>query len=109
MAQSSEKEILGGGAGLAGAVALESGVDLGEIDVKARGYWEQVWRRLKKDKIAIAGGITVIVLILVAFIGAPIAKALLGHGPNDLFFTALNAEGQPVGPLAHVDDPLHPG
>jgi peptide/nickel transport system permease protein len=109
MAQSGEKEILGGGAGLAGAVALESGVDLGEIDVKARGYWEQVWRRLKKDKIAIAGGITVIVLILVAFIGAPIARALLGHGPNDLFFTALNAQGQPVGPLAHVDDPLHPG
>jgi peptide/nickel transport system permease protein len=109
MAQSSEKQILGGGAGLAGAVALESGVDLGEIDVKARGYWEQVWRRLKKDKIAIAGGITVIVLILVAFIGAPIARALLGHGPNDLYFTALNAQGQPVGPLAHVDDPLHPG
>jgi peptide/nickel transport system permease protein len=109
MAQSTEKEILGGGAGLAGAVALESGVELGEIEVKARGYWEQVWRRLKKDKIAIAGGITVIVLILVAFIGAPIARALLGHGPNDLFFTALNAQGQPVGPLAHVDDPLHPG
>ena len=33
-----EKEVLGGGAGLAGAVALESGTELGEIEVKARGY-----------------------------------------------------------------------
>ena len=40
-----EKENLGAGAGLAGAVALESGVELGELEVKARGYWEQVWRR----------------------------------------------------------------
>jgi len=103
-----EKENLGAGAGLAGAVALESGVELGEIEVKARGYWEQVWRRFRKDRIAIAGGITIIFLILLAFIGAPIAKALLGHGPNDLFYTALNSQGQPIGPWAHVPDPADP-
>jgi peptide/nickel transport system permease protein len=109
VARGTEKEVLGAGAGIAGAIALESGVELGEIDVKARGYWEQVWRRFKKDKIAIGGGITIILLILVAFIGAPIAKAILGHGPDDLFYTAMNAQGQPIGPLAHVPDPLHPG
>ena len=104
-----EKEVLGGGAGLAGAVAIESGAELGEIEIKARGYWEQVWRRFKRDKIAIAGGITIILLLLAAFIGAPIARAILGHGPNDPFFTAMNAQGQPIGPLSSVDDPLHPG
>ncbi len=103
-----EKENLGAGAGLAGAVALESGVELGELEVKARGYWEQVWRRFRKDRIAIAGGITIIFLILAAFIGAPIANALLGHGPNDLFYTALNSQGQPIGPWAHVPDPADP-
>src|SRR3954467_14290800 len=108
MAQSTEKEVLGGGAGLAGAIALESGTELGEIEVKARGYWEQVWRRFRKDKIAVLGGITIIFLILAAFIGAPIAKALLGHGPDDLFYTALNSQGQPIGPWAHVPDPADP-
>jgi peptide/nickel transport system permease protein len=103
-----EKEILGGGAGLAGAIALESGTELGEIEVKARGYWEQVWRRFKRDKIAIAGGITIILLFLAAFIGAPVARAILGHGPNDLFYTAMNANGQPIGPWAHVSDPANP-
>ena len=94
---------------MAGAIALESGVELGEIEIKARGYWEQVWRRFKKDKVAIVGGVTIVLLILVAFIGAPIAKALLGHGPDDLFYTAMNSHGQPIGPLSHVDNPLKPG
>ena len=109
MAQGTNKEVLGGAAGLAGAVALESGTELGEIEVKARGYWEQVWRRFKRDKIAIGGGVTIILLILGAFFGAPIAQAILGHGPDDIFYTAMNSQGQPIGPLAHVDDPLHPG
>ena len=56
MAQGTEKEILGSGAGMSRPIALESGVELGEIEVKARGYWEQVWRRFRRDKIAIAGG-----------------------------------------------------
>ena len=42
--------------------------------VKARGYWEQVWLRLKRDRVAIAGGIFIILLFLVAFVGAPIAQ-----------------------------------
>ena len=64
MSQTDSKEVLGAGAGVAGAVAIESGTELGEIEVKARGYWEQVWRRFKRDKIAIAGGITIILLLL---------------------------------------------
>jgi peptide/nickel transport system permease protein len=101
-----EKEILCGGAGLAGAVAIESGVELGELEVKARGYWEQVWIRFRRDKIAILGGVTIVFLFLAAFVGAPIAKALLGHGPNDLFYSAVDANTLlPVGPMTHVSDP----
>ena len=69
-----DHEILGSAAGLTGAVALESGPDLGEGEIKARGYWEQVWRRFRRDKIAVGGGFTIILLLLLAFIGAPIAK-----------------------------------
>jgi ABC-type dipeptide/oligopeptide/nickel transport system permease subunit len=71
--------------------------------VKARGYWEQIWRRFRKDKIAIAGGIVIILMFLLAFVGAPIAKRILGHGPNDPFFTAINIDTyQPAGPFSNV-------
>jgi peptide/nickel transport system permease protein len=102
----SEKEILGGAAGLAGAIALESGTELGEIEVKARGYWEQVWRRFKRDKLALAGGVLIIILILSAFVGAPIAKHFLHHGPDDQFYNALTPLGAPIGPWHHVDNGL---
>ena len=108
MSQTDSKEVLGSGAGVAGAVAIESGTELGEIEVKARGYWEQVWRRFKRDKIAIGGGITIIFLLFMAFIGAPIAAHLLGHGPDDQFYSALTAQGQPIGPFSSVPDPIDP-
>ncbi len=105
MAQTDEKhEILGVGAGLAGAIALESGPELGDIEVKARGYWEQVWRRFRRDKIAIGGGVTIIVLLFAGFIGAPIAQHFLHHGPNDQFYTALTPLGAPIGPFSHVSN-----
>jgi peptide/nickel transport system permease protein len=84
-------------------------VSLQTIDpdaVKARGYWELIWIRLRRDKLAIAGGIFIVVMFLVAFIGAPIAAKILGHGPNDQFFDAVDPDSfLPVGPMTTVDDP----
>jgi len=84
----SEKEqvVVSGAAGLGAAVATETGGEIGGMeDVRARGYWELVWRRFRRDKVAIAAGISIIVLILIAFVGAPIAQHYVGHGPNDIF------------------------
>ena len=84
--QDKQPEILGAGAGLAGSIAIESGTSLGEnIPVKARGYWEQVWLRFSRDKVAVFGGVFIIFLLLLAFVGAPVAAAVLGHGPNTVF------------------------
>ena len=77
--------------------------------VKARGYWEQVWIRLRRDRFALGGGVAIALLLFAAFAGAPIAAALLGHGPNDLFYTAMNSRGAPLGPWSTVADPAHPG
>jgi len=74
--------------------------------VKARGYWEQIWRRLRADKVALVGGFFIIVMFVVAFIGAPIAARLLGHGPNDQFFSAVDPDSfLPVGPWTWVETP----
>jgi peptide/nickel transport system permease protein len=98
-----------------GPALIDAGADVaaeelaaGGGPVRARGYWEQVWRRFKRDRVAIAGGVFIIFLFLAAFVGGPIAAHLLGHGPNDQYYTALDELGNPLGPLAHVADPLDP-
>jgi peptide/nickel transport system permease protein len=107
-------EFVPAGAGLAATVAVETHGQVGELDtvlVRARGYWEQVWIRFRRDRVAIAGGIFIIVLVFAAFIGAPIAAALLGHGPNDLF-PAGGVDQKtllPVGPWTHVTEAPYPG
>ena len=100
------REVLSAGAGLAAEIALESGGELGEIhDVRARGYWEQVWLRFRKDKVAIASGILILLLVFAAFPGAPLAERWLGHGPNDIYPTpgeGVDLNLVPRGPLTTV-------
>jgi len=103
--QERQAELIGSQAGLAGAVAVESGPELGEVEaIRARGYWEQVWLRFKRDKVAIASGIFIVLLILTAIFGGPIAEHFLGHGPNDIFLGmgGTDVNGLPVGPWTHV-------
>jgi peptide/nickel transport system permease protein len=102
-----ERELVSSQAGLAAAVAVESGGELGESlePVRARTYWEQVWIRFRRDKVAIASGIFIIFLVLVAIFGGPIAATALGHGPNDIFFAGVNDDLLPVGPWTHVATP----
>jgi len=106
-----KKDLVSSQAGLAAAIAIESGPNLGEgtEPVRARSYWEQVWIRFKRDRVAVASGFFIIFLVLVAAVGGPIAARLLGHGPNDIFFTGVNNDLLPVGPWTHIQDTLHPG
>jgi len=100
-----ERELVGSQAGLASAVAIETHGELGETEeVRARGYWEQVWRRFRRDKVAIGSGVFLILLVVVAIAGGPIAAHFLGHGVNDFNQDAGTAGIQqlPVGPLSHV-------
>ncbi len=71
-------------------------------EVRARSYWEQVWRRFKRDRVAIASVVFLILLILVVYPGAWIAERLLGHGPNQIFPDALDDGLLPVGPMSTV-------
>src|SRR6266542_2968115 len=106
MAPADKPELLSSGAGLGAAVAVESGTELGEIGpVRARGYWEQVWRRFRRDKAAIISGAFIIFLLLAAYPGAALVSLLLGHGPNDIYGTnGLDPNTLlPVGPFSHVE------
>jgi ABC-type dipeptide/oligopeptide/nickel transport system permease subunit len=83
----------------------EAGGGPGQIgEVRARGYWESVWLRLRKDKLALVGAGFIVFLFIVAFAGAPLAAHLLGHSPNDPFFSGGGVDSSllPAKPWTHV-------
>jgi peptide/nickel transport system permease protein len=89
--------------GAAAGIGMAGGIE-GEIgDVRARGYWEQAWRRFRRDRIAVLSGVVIIMIVLAAFIGAPVAVHLLGHGPNDINTNAV-INFAPAPPWSHVKD-----
>ena len=74
----------------------------GETAVAGRSLRQIAWRRLKKDRVAIGGGIVIIVLIIIAII-APLLIKLFGHPydeyHNDLIDPTL---GLPKGDLGGI-------
>ena len=91
------------GVGAAGGTIVISAPAPAEEAVQARDYWELVWYRFKRDKLAIVGGLFIIFLLLAAYVGAPIAAHFLGHGPNDIFQADGVRNYVPVGPWTHVN------
>jgi peptide/nickel transport system permease protein len=91
--------------GIGVSVEADLVVDPNAPAVKARGYWEQVWIRFKRDRVALASVFFIVFLVIVAFPGAYIAERLLGHGPNQLFFDGVDERLVPVGPWSYVTDP----
>ena len=86
-------------------------------EVKARGYWELVWIRFRRDRWALVSIGFIVFLFFAAIFGAPIARELLGHGPDDLFTEGVDADTfLPVGPMTRISeaparrrrDDLHP-
>jgi peptide/nickel transport system permease protein len=111
MSRREQEVVVSSGApgGLIADVASETGGALGELEaIRARGYWELVWRRFRRDKVAIASFFFILLLIAIAFGGAPIAQHYIGHGPSDLFTDPpAVAENSllPANPGIHIDNP----
>ncbi len=92
------------------AVPVDAAPLEGEIRaVKARGYWELVWIRFKRDKLAVASIGFIVFLFLAAFVGGPIMSRILGHGPNHIFASGVDSSLTPVGPWSHISNADYPG
>ncbi|MFJ8824636.1 ABC transporter permease [Streptomyces sp. NPDC102467] len=61
--------------------AVDAAASGSDRKVEGRSLKQIAWNRLKRDKVALAGGIVVVFLILVA-VFAPLIVSLLGHPPN---------------------------
>jgi peptide/nickel transport system permease protein len=56
------------------------------------------WERLSQDKAALAGGVVICVLVLIAIFGGPLAEHLTGHGQNATYDSMTDDYGVPKGP-----------
>jgi len=65
--------------------------------IRGRSLKQIAWMRLRRDKVAMAGGVVVVLLILVA-IFAPLIVKLLGHPPNEFHQNLIDPSlGTPIG------------
>ena len=63
-------------------VDVPARVAAGEPVVHARGPWEIAWRRLKRDRVALAGAFFIVLLVLFA-LAAPLFAEMTGHAVDD--------------------------
>jgi peptide/nickel transport system permease protein len=76
----------------------EGAGDLPTGAIQGRSPWRLAWRRLRRDKVAVASAV-VIVVLAVAALAAPVIAALAGHPPNTPYpDNGLSATGLPVPP-----------
>jgi ABC-type dipeptide/oligopeptide/nickel transport system permease subunit len=69
---------------------------------RAHGSWELVWRRLKRDRMALGSLVALVLVFLTCFAGEPIAEHFLGHGPNDIFPMAVDLNLEEAPAWSHV-------
>jgi peptide/nickel transport system permease protein len=80
--------------------ALERGP--GEAAIAGRSLKQIAWRRLKQDKVAIAGGIVVIVLIIIAIL-APLLTRWFGHPIDEYHIDQIDPTlSTPVGKFGGI-------
>lgn len=80
--------------------AVLSGVDAKAIEGRSLG--QIAWMRLKRDRVAMAGGIIVLLLLLMAVLAGPLTS-LYGQGPRAFHSGQIDVNlGIPKGPLGGI-------
>ena len=79
-------------------INLEPGGSSGSSGVaRPAGLRATALRRLRRDPVAVFAFSLLVLLVLAAVIGGPLAAHLTGHSPNEQFANALAINGQPLG------------
>ncbi|GAA2473087.1 ABC transporter permease [Streptomyces sp. NPDC059506] len=83
--------------GAAETAAVDVAADVPAAQIRGRSPWSIAWLRLKRDKVALSGGIAVVLLILVA-VFAPLIVSAFGHPPNEFHEDRIDPLfGTPIG------------
>ena len=62
-----------------------------------------VWRRFRRDRVALTALVGLVLVVLLCFVGEPLLEKLLGHGPDEPFpVLILESSPHPLGFWSHV-------
>jgi peptide/nickel transport system permease protein/oligopeptide transport system permease protein len=70
----------------------------GTTRIEGRSLWRISWTRLKRDKVAMAGAVVIVLLILMA-VFAPLIVKLLGSPPNEFHQNLIDTKGGTLAPI----------
>ncbi len=89
------------------AAATESATP---VSVAARGPLEDFWRRFRRDRVALVATAFIVLVVIGAIGGAPVAAWLTGHPPVRQYVNGLTIDGIPLPPLSREVGPdgIHP-
>jgi ABC-type dipeptide/oligopeptide/nickel transport system permease subunit len=68
--------------------------------IAGKSPFQLFWERLHRDKIALAGGIVIVLLVLIAIGGGPLAAKITGHPSNATYSQTTDEFGVPKGPTS---------
>jgi peptide/nickel transport system permease protein len=60
--------------------------------------WQLFWREFRKDKLALAGIVLILLILLLAIAAPVISRFVVHHSPDQIFLTNLDSIGLPKGP-----------
>src|SRR5213592_2864690 len=79
-------------------VSADGAAALQPVAVARKTPAQLFWERLRLDKAALIGGVVIVILILIAIFGGPLAESISGHGQNQTFNYMTDDYGVPKGP-----------
>ena len=93
------------------SVAIETPIAEELALIAGRGGFEDFWRRFRRDYVALAAAGFIVLVILAATVGAPLAAWATGHSPDAQNLTGgLTIDGTPLPPWSRAlqADGIHP-
>ncbi len=87
--------------------ALLGSDDSGDAEIQGRSLLQLAWRRLRRDKAAVAGAVIIVIVLIVAVFG-PLINDILGNQPNHYNSNLISGDTSlPFKPFGGAS-PAHP-
>jgi ABC-type dipeptide/oligopeptide/nickel transport system permease subunit len=86
-------------------MTIDNRVELGVAQpatVRPAGLRRTALRRLRRDPVSVFAACLLLLLVLAAVIGAPLAAKLTGHSPIQQYPSALYRDGEPIGVMSRT-------
>jgi ABC-type dipeptide/oligopeptide/nickel transport system permease subunit len=86
-------------------MTIDNRVELGVTQpatVRPAGLRRTALRRLRRDPVSVFAACLLLLLVLAAVIGAPLAAKLTGHSPIQQYPSALYRDGEPIGVMSRT-------